>query len=177
MKLELKFLAGFPCYKIDIEGNIYSEKRIGSRGGILKQFLVKGYYRVSLWKDGVLHQKQIHRLVAEAFIPNPKNKPQVNHINGIKTDNHIANLEWVTPKENSIHAFENNLSKSNSKGKFGYESNRGKEVIQLDKSGMELNRYGSLRDAERKTGIRTSSISLNINGKLKTAGGFIWKQN
>ncbi len=77
MKLELKLLAGFPCYKIDIEGNIYSEKRIGSRGGILKQFLVKGYYRVSLWKDGVLHQKQIHRLVAEAFIPNPKNKPAI----------------------------------------------------------------------------------------------------
>lgn len=176
MKLELKHIADFPMYKIDVNGNIYSKKRLGAKGGLLKQFLVKDYFRVSLYKDGKLYQKQVHRLVAETFINNIENKPQVNHINGVKTDNRIENLEWCTPSENSIHAFKLGLSKSNNKGKKGYESARGLEVIQYDKNGVEIKRYGSLRDAERNTGTRASSISLNINNKLKTAGGYIWKK-
>lgn len=177
MELELKHLADFPMYKIDINGNIYSEKRFGAKGGLLKPFLVKDYFRVSLYKDGKLYQRQVHRLVAETFIHNIENKPQVNHINGVKTDNRVENLEWCTPSENSIHAFKLGLSKSNNKDKKGYKSTRGLEVIQYDKKGIEIRRYGSLRDAERNTGIKASSISLNINNKLKTAGGYIWKRN
>lgn len=69
-----------------------------------------GYSYISLKKDGTLKALTIHRLVALAFIPNPDNKPCVNHTNGIKGDNNILNLEWVTHSENTIHAHKNNLT-------------------------------------------------------------------
>jgi hypothetical protein len=68
-----------------------------------------GYSYISLKKDGKLKALAIHRLVAIAFIQNPENKPCVNHLNGIKADNNISNLEWVTYSENTIHAHQNNL--------------------------------------------------------------------
>ena len=91
----------------------YCKGRLGSgkqTGRILKQSLCnKGYLRVSLSNNKKRFSTGAHRLVAKAFIPNPKNKPQVNHINGVKTDNRVENLEWVTNKENQIHAIKNGL--------------------------------------------------------------------
>jgi hypothetical protein len=69
----------------------------------------KGYLRCALMINGKLVTFKMHRLVAEAFIPNPNNKPQVNHINGIKTDNRAENLEWVSNKENHDHAVQKGL--------------------------------------------------------------------
>lgn len=63
-----------------------------------------GYYKVTLWKNNNRAFFYLHRIIAKAFIPNPDNKPEVNHINGIKTDNNLSNLEWVTTAENLRHA-------------------------------------------------------------------------
>lgn len=80
-----------------------------------------GYFKVGLQKEGTEKQFVIHRLIAIAFIPNPFNLPQVNHKNGIKTDNRIDNLEWCTPSENIQHAYDNGLKES-IKGAKHYKS-------------------------------------------------------
>jgi len=78
-------------------------------GAIRKQVNRQGYLSVGMWRDNKLTGVSIHRLVAIAFIPNPDNKPEINHINGIKTDNRPENLEWTTRSENVQHAFDTGL--------------------------------------------------------------------
>lgn len=79
------------------------------REQIIKPHIDKGYFRVNLWKQQKIKRIAIHILIAKAFIPNHENKQQVNHKNGIKTDNSIENLEWVTLSENIIHAYKEKL--------------------------------------------------------------------
>lgn len=114
-----KVIKGFENYQISNFGNIKSidrfvknnNKDLFLKGVIRKQTLRNGYYRVSLSVNGKITTKTVHRLVAQEFIPNTKNKPCVNHINGIKTDNSLANLEWCTYSENIIHGFNTGLYK------------------------------------------------------------------
>ena len=101
---------GFPNYRISNYGRVKVQNKQG-RGypAILKQNTSgnkSGYVLIQLHRDNKPKTFQVHRLVAKAFIFNPDNKPCVNHINGIKTDNTIGNLEWVTHRENLIHAVE-----------------------------------------------------------------------
>lgn len=86
-------------------GSCFRKERILSNNRLTKD----GYCRVALIKNGKTKEYRTHRLIAETFIPNPQNKETVNHINGIKTDNRVENLEWCTREENMKHAYDNNL--------------------------------------------------------------------
>lgn len=104
----------------------------------------RGYHQIDLYKNRIVKQIGIHRLVAQAFIPNPNNKPQVNHKDGIKINNHVSNLEWVSASENIQHAILNNL-RDTPKGENHYFSKLTnadvlciKKYIQEGKSNMEI---------------------------------------
>lgn len=99
-------------YSISNSGKVRNDKN----GKILKTNFYKGYERVDLTHDGVRKQFFIHRLVAIAFIPNPENKPEVNHKDGDKSNNYDWNLEWATNSENMIHAVQNKLWKPTNRG-------------------------------------------------------------
>ncbi len=88
-------------------------RRLGKnkKGNPIKHVIINGYPMIRFYKDKKLKKHLLHRLVAKAFIPNPLNKAQVNHINGIKTDYRIENLEWSSYEENQIHACETGLKK------------------------------------------------------------------
>ena len=130
----------------------------------------QGYLALVLYKDNIGKNCYIHRLVAEAFIPNPQNKETVNHINGDKHDNRVENLEWSTYTENNHHAIQTGLN--------GTEHMRNKKgsmrVLQYDENMNLIAEYPSMREAERQTGIDCASISLGVRKGWKY-GGFIWK--
>lgn len=105
-------LQDFPGYAVTHDGKVYSlnyRKQKGVVSELQGRPIKGGYLSVALWKDNKKHECLIHRLIAEIFIPNPENKPEVNHKDGDKAYNHYANLEWVTPSENMQHAVDNGL--------------------------------------------------------------------
>jgi hypothetical protein len=103
MNAVVKVIEEFPNYTIDIDGNIRNMKR-GSKKVLSVVEDKDGYQIVGLYPEGKRKACKIHRLIALAFLPNPENKPQVNHKNSIRNDNRLENLEWCTPAENVRHA-------------------------------------------------------------------------
>ena len=97
-----KTINGFPNYEVSDSGEIRNIKRDKLLTSYISRF---GYKRVRLFKDGKCFQFMVHRLVADAFALNPNKLPQVNHLDGIKTNNVISNLEWVTRSQNQQHAW------------------------------------------------------------------------
>ena len=148
-------------YQVSNLGNVRSLMRNGTKGGEVKKNERHGYLRVRLWKNKSIKTIGIHRLVAQAFITNPLNKPQVNHKNGNKKDNRVENLEWVNATENMNHAYNNGLCKT-------------KKVTQI-KNGIVLNTYLNIYRASIETGIQYASIYRCANGVGKTAGGYEWR--
>lgn len=99
-----KSISGYENYRVSNLGNCKSGDNV-----LVNKMDTVGYLIICVSKKSKSKTFRIHRLVATAFIPNPENKPQVNHKNGVKTDNRVDNLEWVTRSENINHAFKNGL--------------------------------------------------------------------
>ena len=150
-------------YLINDDGDVYSTLR----KKLLKPKTDKyGYLIVALSKDGKTSHIGVHHLVAMTFIKNPFNKPCVNHINEIKTDNRVTNLEWVTVKENDNHGTRNVRMS---------ETKKRKPVLQINSDLNIVTKFKGVKDAQRATGVNRNCIREVCRGNRKTAGGFIWK--
>lgn len=169
----------YPNYMVSNLGRVKSVnyRRTGEEQ-ILRQIkITNGYLQVGLYKNGNFKPHYVHRLVAEAFIPNPDNKSEIDHINANKTDNQVCNLQWCSHKENINNPLTIVKINKNAhlKNKFGIEHPKSKPIIQFSKDGEFIKKWNSGMDAQRELGLFCTSISACCKGKLKTAGGYIWR--
>lgn len=161
-------------YQISNYGNVKSLNRaINGRWGkaFIKERILskrkdkKGYNTVALYKNNVYKTKKIHRLVAEAFIPNLNNLPQVNHKDENKSNNYVDNLEWCNNKYNCS---------------YGYHSNRLKKAInQYDLKGNLIKKWNSIKEASEYLKLNNTGIGDCCNHRKyrKTCGGYKWEFN
>ena len=161
MSEEWRDVVGYEgLYQVSDQGRVKSFKWNKER--FLKPSMDKdGYLLVTLCAGGKRKTLKVHRLVCEAFHENPDNKPQVNHINEIKTDNRASNLEWCTCKQNVNHGSRNERVS--------------KPVGQYSLDGKLIKLWPSTMEAERQAGFNHGNISQVANGKYKQAYGCIWR--
>ena len=122
-----------------------------------------GYLEIALSNHCKKKYYRVHRLVAEYFIPNINNKPQINHKDRNKANNKVDNLEWCTNQENAIHCFKT--------GRKIYT----RKINQYTKDLIFVKQWNSIKDASKTLKISHNNISSCCSNKLKTAGGYIWK--
>lgn len=161
-------------YQVSSLGRIKSTPRRRTKGGLIKLHLNKGtgYLGFSLSKNGEIIYANVHRLMAEAFIPNPENKATVNHKNSIRSDNRLENLEWNTSSENNKHAYEFGYNKI-TENHLSHKTK--KPVLQYDLHGNFIREFISARYVEREYRINHANIRKCCLGRYKQANGFIWK--
>lgn len=137
-----------------------------------------GYNRIGIYNKGKMKNFSVHRLVAKAFIYNPNNYPVVNHINGIKTDNRVNNLEWCTIKHNTKESYRLGLQRPPHLGRFGKNHPASKQVYQIDKkTNQVIKKWDSFANIKRELKFKsvTSIIECCRNNRYKTAYGYIWR--
>ena len=175
-------------YQISNLGNVKSlDRYIINKNGDKQYFpeknLIQGfsnnYLKVTLSKNNKQRTFRVHILVAKAFIPNPENKLEVNHIDGNKQNNKVDNLEWNTRSENELHAYKNGLAKPSDKqkqvvAKYAKE-NYSKKIIQYSLNGDFIKEWNSMHDVWRELGIRPSYICRCCKGLRNQTYGYIWK--
>ena len=171
MMVEWRKIPGWD-YSVSSEGDV----RHDATGYVLKPMMSnRGYARVALWHKNKSTYKSVHRLVAQAFIDNPCNKEGVNHINGDKTDNRVSNLEWCTPRENSIHA-SRILGKRPSQEHCARSIRLAQDSIRKPVVCVETGIvYRSVAEAAKAVGANCSGVSNALRGKSKSSGGYHWR--
>ena len=154
-------------YQISNQGNVKSLQNY-RKGSILKPRLKKGYYQIGLRKNSKRKWYAVHRLVAQAFIPNPDNLPQVNHKDEDKLNNNVGNLEWCSASYNNCYGTRLQRVSENNKLR--------KPVIKYDMENNFIEKYSSVCEATRKNNVSSApSISECCRGKIKQVKGFIYR--
>lgn len=158
-----KTIEEFPQYEISSNAEIRHKIRKKIRKVSVGK---RGYPVVSFKKGGKQYLRTLHIMYSRAFIPNPENKKEVNHIDGNKCNCTLSNLEWVTSKENNHHARDTGL----------HTSDGDKKIAQY-KDGVLVATYKSASEASRVTGFNRGNICSCARGntKLKTTKGYEWK--
>ena len=136
-----------------------------------------GYFHVGLYLNGSQFIRKVHRLVCSAFIDNIYDKPQVDHIDGDKTNNKVSNLRWVTGAENIQNPITMKIMKNNGsylRGRFGKDSPFSKSIVQKNFLGDTVRVWDSMSEIKSELGYSMASISMCCNSKRNSAYGFAW---
>lgn len=167
-------------YSVSDHGRIRTETRLTPRNILITQKIKEledggnGYLKVKLSLGGVKYGFWVHRIVASHFIANPNQKKEVNHIDSNPKNNHVSNLEWVTPSENMKHLVRMGRSNIHRISKIS-QANRRRKIIQMDVSGNVIRRWDSVTEAAKEYGTTTGDICSALNGRQKTSRGFKWQ--